>query len=347
MRLPSLKIRHLDARFPVIQAGMGVRVGNADLAAATINLGGYGTIASVGLATPSLKKDFISETNRLLAEEIKKAKSLCDNKKPLGVNIMVALSNYRELIEQSIKSEVDYIISGAGIPLYLPEYVGDKNIALIPVLSNPRAVAILLKAWGKKYNRQPDAIIIEGPNCGGHLGFTEEMLKNPETCSLDILLKETQKVLNKFKLDIPIIAAGDISCREDIEQAINAGFDGVQIGTRFMATEEAGIDIKSKEVLVNATSDDVVVIKSPVGLPVRVLKTPLVDRIMHGQREQFACPFRCLRTCKPAEAPFCIAEALLATMRGDVEDGLYMVGNNIDAIDKIISLKEFFEDLED
>lgn len=347
MKFPRLKIRNIHSRFPVIQAGMGVRVGNADLAAATINLGGYGTIASVGLAETETKSDFVSETNRLLNVEIQKAKKLCDNKKPLGVNIMVALSNYKELVKTSVASGVDFIISGAGIPLYLPEYVGDADVALIPVLSSARGLVVLLKAWGRKYKRMPDAIILEGPNCGGHLGFTGEMLANPATCSLEIMLKEVHEVMNKYQCHVPLIAAGEVVCRKDIENFLRAGFNGVQIGTRFIATDEAGIDIKSKEVFVKASRDDVLVIESPVGLPVRVLKTPLVDRVINGEPEQFSCPYLCLRTCHPAKAPFCIAKALLATLSGDVENGLYMVGNNIDAIDKIIPLKDFFDELED
>ena len=348
MKLPPLKIRNLESRFPVIQAGMGVRVGNATLAAATVNLGGYGTIASVGLGDIEISKtDFVEECSRELQEEIYRTKELCDNKSPLGVNIMVALSNYEEIVHASIDAGVDFIVSGAGLPLPLPGYVGDADVALIPVVSGGRALEVVLRAWQRKYKRQPDAIILEGPQCGGHLGFSYEMLEHPETCSLDIILEEAHEVMDKYDCDVSLIAAGEIACREDIEDALNAGFDGVQIGTKFIATEEAGIDIRSKEVFVDAKPEDVVVIKSPVGLPVRVLKTPLVERVMSGGQETFSCPYRCLRTCNPGKVPFCIAKALIATWRGDVENGLYMTGCNVEAVDKIIPLKEFFDKLED
>lgn len=348
MKLPPLKIGKCESRFPVIQAGMGVRVGNADLAAETIKCGGFGTIASVGLGDiEKSKTDFVNESNRLLVDEIKKARILADGKAPLGVNVMVALSNYEEIIRASVKAGIDFIISGAGLPIPLPEFTMGSDVALIPVISGGRALEILLRAWARKYKKKPDAVIIEGPGCGGHLGFSNDMLDNPETCSLEILLKEVKEVMDKYECDVPLIAAGEIASREDIEHALKMGYDGVQIGTKFITTEEAGIDIKSKEVFVEAEEKDVVVIKSPVGLPVRVLKTPLVKRVLDGGKESFKCPYRCLRTCRPAKVPFCIAKALLATWRGDVDNGLYMTGCNITELDKIIPLKEFFDSLED
>jgi len=347
MKLPSLKIGKYESRFPVIQAGMGVRVGNADLAAETINCGGYGTIASVGLGDiEKSKTNFVSESNRLLVDEIGKARKLAGESGPLGVNVMVALSNYEEIIRASVEAGIDFIISGAGLPIPLPEFVGDSDVALIPVISGGRALEILLRAWKRKYNRKPDAIVVEGPKCGGHLGFSYDMLDHPETCSLEKLLQEVKEVMAKYECDVPVVAAGEVASREDIEDALKIGYDGVQIGTKFITTEEAGIDKKSKQVFIDAVDEDVVVIKSPVGLPVRVLNTPLVQRVLDGGREKFTCPYRCLRTCRPAKVPFCIAKALLATWRGDVDNGLYMTGCNITALDRIIPLKEFFDTLE-
>jgi len=346
MKLPSLKIRNLESKFPVIQAGMGVRVGNADLSAETIIQGGYGTIASVGLGDiEKSKTDFVEESNRLLTQEIERARELAGNRAPLGVNVMVALSNYEDIVKTSVKAGIDFIISGAGLPIPLPEFVGDADVALIPVISGGRALEVLLRAWKRKYNRKPDAIIAEGPKCGGHLGFSYEMLDHPETCSLDIILKEIKEVMAKYDCDVPVISAGEVASRKDIEDALRMGYDGVQIGTKFITTEEAGIDRKSKQVFVDAKNEDVVVIKSPVGLPVRVLNTPLVQRVIDGGREKFTCPYRCLRTCRPAKVPFCIAKALLSTWRGDVENGLYMTGCNVDDLDEIIPLKEFFDTL--
>lgn len=347
MKLPPLKIRNLVSEFPVIQAGMGVRIGNATLAAAAVNCGAFGTIASVGMGDIATKKeDFARVTGESLVAEIRHAKELCNHKKPLGINVMVALSNYESMIRYAISEGVDFIISGAGLPLYLPEYVGDADVALIPVISGGRAMEVILKTWARRYNRKPDAVIVEGPKNGGHLGFTMEQIEHPETCSLEILCKEVREVLNAHGCDsVPMLAAGEVASKADIERCLAMGYDGVQIGTYFIAAEESGIDRRSKEVFVKATTEDIVVTKSPVGLPVRVLKTPLVQRVLAGNREPFTCPYRCLRTCNPAKSMFCIARALLATWSGDVEHGLYMCGMNVKAVDHIYPLKEFFDSL--
>ena len=348
MKLPALKIRNLETKYPVIQAGMGVRIGMAELSSAVVNCGGYGTIASVGIGDIERGKfRFVDECNENFALELKKARELCGGKKPLGVNVMVALSNYEEIVRTAVAGGVDFIISGAGLPLPLPEYVGDADVALIPVISSGRAFEVVVKTWLRKYNRKPDAVIVEGPKCGGHLGFTMEMIEHPETCSMEILLKEVQDVIARYNLDgLPIIAAEEVACRADIERFLKMGYNGVQIGTYFITTEESGIDARSKQVFVDAKAEDVVVIKSPVGLPVRVLKSPLVQRVLTGGREKFTCPYRCLRSCNPAKSLFCIAKALLATWRGDTENGLYMVGCNIESVKKIYPVKEFFDSLD-
>lgn len=348
MKLPSLKIRNLETKYPVIQAGMGVRIGMAELSSAVVNCGGYGTIASVGIGDIERGKfRFVDECNENFALELKKARELCGGKKPLGVNVMVALSNYEEIVRTAVAGGVDFIISGAGLPLPLPEYVGDADVALIPVISSGRAFEVVVKTWLRKYNRKPDAVIVEGPKCGGHLGFTMDMIEHPETCSMEILLKEVQDVIVRYNLQgLPIIAAEEVACRADIERFLKMGYNGVQIGTYFITTEEAGIDARSKQFFIDAKSEDVVVIKSPVGLPVRVLKSPLVQRVLTGGREKFTCPYRCLRSCNPAKSLFCIAKALLATWRGDTENGLYMVGCNIESVKKIYPVKEFFDSLD-
>jgi len=348
MKLPPLKIRNLESKYPVVQAGMGVRVAMARLAAETIRCGGYGTIASVGIGDLERgKTHFADECSTNFAIEIRKAKELCGNRKPLGVNVMVALSNYEEIVRTAVQEQVDYIISGAGLPLQLPEYVGNADLALIPVVSSARAFDLVVRTWQRKYNRKPDAVIVEGPRNGGHLGFTMEQIEHPETCSLELLYGEIRTVACRYGLDaLPILAAGEIASRADIEHWLSIGYSGVQIGTFFVTSEEADIDRRSKEVYINATPDDITVIKSPVGLPVRVLKTPLVQRVLAGGREDFSCPYRCLRSCDHRKAHFCIARALIATWAGDVENGLYMVGCNVGAAKKIYPIREFFTELD-
>ena len=302
MKLPPLKIRNLESKYPVVQAGMGVRVAMARLAAETIRCGGYGTIASVGIGDLERgKTHFADECSTNFAIEIRKAKELCGNRKPLGVNVMVALSNYEEIVRTAVQEQVDYIISGAGLPLQLPEYVGNADLALIPVVSSARAFDLVVRTWQRKYNRKPDAVIVEGPRNGGHLGFTMEQIEHPETCSLELLYGEIRTVACRYGLDtLPILAAGEIASRADIEHWLSIG----------------------------------------------VLKTPLVQRVLAGGREDFSCPYRCLRSCDHRKAHFCIARALIATWAGDVENGLYMVGCNVGAVKKIYPIREFFAELD-
>ncbi len=349
MKLPVLKIRNLESRFPVIQAGMGIHIGSAALAAETVNLGGFGTIASVGLGDKEKGKYNMGRVNaEALRQEIDLAKRRCAGKKPLGVNIMTVLSDYQDFVQTSIEAKVDYIISGAGLPLKLPEYVGNADIALIPVISGGRALELILKIWSRKYNRLPDAVIVEGPRNGGHLGFSAEQLAHPETCSLEILLQEVKDVVKRYDCaGMPVIGAGEVACRRDIEKMLQTGYEGVQIGTHFICSEEAGIAKESKEVYVHAKPEDIVVIKSPVGLPVRVLKTPLVERVMAQKKENFTCYYHCLKSCNPEKSQFCIARALIATWSGDVEHGLYMCGMNVGKCTRIYPLKDFFATLED
>lgn len=348
MKLPKLKIRGLESRFPVIQAGMGIKVATSDLAAAAVDCGAFGTIASVGLGQLERSlEDYLEDSRKSLIYEIGRARDLTGGKKPLGVNIMVALSNYEQVVRAAVEAGVDFIISGAGLPLPLPEYVGDADIALIPVISSRRALDLVLKTWARKYDRMPDAVVVEGPRCGGHLGFTMEQIEHPETCALDFLYGEVRAAMAEYGLDVPVIGAGEVACRGDIEKMLSIGYDGVQIGTRFIVAEEAGIDRVSKQVFIDAKPEDVTIIHSPVGLPVRVLRTPLIDRLEAGGKEDFTCAFRCLRTCKPSKVSFCIAKALVSAWLGDVENGIFMTGCNVGALEEVAPLKNFFRDLED
>lgn len=347
MQLPELKIGRLRSRFPVIQAGMGVRVGIGQLAGAVINAGGMGVVASVGLGNYGEEhgRSYAEESSYRLALEIREARQITGGKGPLGVNVMVALTNYEKLIKVAVDEGVDFIISGAGLPLKLPSYVS-KDTMIIPVISSGKGASIITRTWLKKYNRRPDAIIIEGPLCGGHLGFTYEQLAHPEARPISAILKEVQEALGEEHSDIPLIAAEGVNTREDIENYIAMGFSGVQVGTRFICVTESGMDPKGQQLYIDATNDDVVIIKSPVGLPVRVLKTPLVERVLNGSQEVFTCPYKCLVTCDFKTVPFCIAHALIVACKGNIEDGLFMTGSNVDAIKSVISVKDFFKSLE-
>jgi len=345
--LPSLKFGKFETKYPVIQAGMGVRVAAGKLAGTVIKHGGVGVIASVGLCKPeeAIGRQFVEACNSALRDEIKIAREISGGKGPLGVNIMVALTNYEELARTAVDAGIDFIISGAGLPVRLPAYVPEE-VALIPVISSGRAAGIVLRTWRKKYNRKPAAIVIEGPLCGGHLGFSNDQIENPDECSIDVLLQEVKDVLKQEELDVPLLAAESVKNKADIDTLIAMGFDGVQVGTRFILTEESGVADASKEVWRNATVDDVVVMKSPVGMPVRVLKTPLVVQALRGESRPIKCPYKCLITCDFKTVPFCIANALVAVSDGDVDNGIFMTGLNISEINDIISVEDFFKSLD-
>ena len=344
-----LKIGDLEIEMPVIQAGMGVQVAKSELAAAVARAGGVGCISSVGLGTIEASlKDYLADSRENLAKEIRNARRLA-NGGVIGVNIMVALANYDDMVDVCVKEKVDIIVSGAGLPINLPELTKGSGIKLIPVISSGRAMKVILKSWDRRYKTMPDAVIIEGPQCGGHMAFTREQVLHPETAPIQKILNDVKEILAPYEKEynkkIPLIGAENIVTPEDVLKKLEMGFDGVHIGTRFICTEESGIDRKSKEVYVNAKDEDIVVLHSPLGLPVKVLKTPLVEKLLNGEKIPFGCQFRCLRACEATEAKFCIADALVKTLYGETDEGLFMVGSGIGRINDIIPAEQFFEQL--
>ena len=329
---------------------MGVQVAKAELAGAVSKAGGIGCISSVGLGTLEGSLDnYFEETSKNLAIEIRKAREIAPEG-ILSVNVMMALSNYDDIIKVCVEEKVDIIISGAGLPVSLPGLTEGSNIKIVPVVSSGRSLAILLKAWKRRYNQMPDGVVLEGPLCGGHMAFSWDQLDHTDEVSIDKLLLEVKEALAPYEaesgISVPIIGAENIATCDDIVAMLEMGFDGVQVGTRFICTEESGLDPKSKQVYVDATDDDVVTIQSPLGLPVKVLRTPFSERILKGEKIPFGCPFLCLRACKANKARFCLADALVDTLFGNTEKGLYMVGSAIGKINDIISVNEFLAPLQ-
>lgn len=334
---------------PVIQAGMGLQVAKARLASAVMRAGGIGCISSVGLGNlENSLQDYANDSKKNLRLQIQEARRDAPNG-ILAVNVMVALSIYDDMIAICVEEGVDIIISGAGLPLSLPGLVGDAPIAIVPVVSSARAMNVIMRTWHRRYNRLPDAVIVEGPLCGGHMAFTYDQILRPETVPIEKIRVEVQEMLAPYEAEyqrhVPLIGAEAVVTCDDVEMLLAKGFEGVQIGTRFICTEEAGIDRRSKEVYVGARNEDIVLMHSPLGMPVKVLRTPLVERLLAEQKIPFKCPFRCLRACDAGEAKFCIADALVATLHGDVENALFMTGSNVGNVTDIIPAEEFFEPL--
>lgn len=345
--LPALRIADLEINPPIIQGGMGVRVSGARLAAAVANEGCAGVIASVGLGRfeDSPGSQFVRLNDEALKAEIRKARSL--SKGIIGVNVMVALSNYESLIRTAAEERVDFIVSGAGLPLELPGLVPDRNIKLIPIVSSARALRIICSKWKKSHDRMPDAVILEGPRAGGHLGFKHEDLDQDGQATLEDLLVETVELANTYDPPIPVIAAGGVYNGGDIVRMLELGASGVQMATRFVCTKECDVDERFKTAYINATAEDVVIIHSPVGMPARVIRNDFVDRISRGETMPFKCEYRCLKTCDPNTAPYCIAKVLANASKGIMDESFAFAGSNAPRCTEIVTVRELIKQLVD
>jgi len=345
--LPALRIAGLKIDPPIIQGGMGVSVSRANLAAAVADEGCAGTIASVGLGRfddfSSTHSVQLQQDDDALRFEIRKARSL--SKGVIGVNVMVALTNYANLIKVAVEEEIDFIVSGAGLPLELPSLVQTRDIALIPIVSSGKALKVICSRWIKSADRLPDAVVLEGPKAGGHLGFKHEELEEGSEKGLEQLLADVVEEARKYDPPIPVIAAGGIYTGEDIARLIDQGAAGVQMATRFVCTHECDVDDGFKQAYVNATEADIAIIHSPVGMPARVIRNAFVDRINRGETMPFKCDFQCLRTCDPNTAPYCIAEVLNMASKGKMDESFAFSGSNSPRIKEIVSVKELVAQL--
>jgi NAD(P)H-dependent flavin oxidoreductase YrpB (nitropropane dioxygenase family) len=347
-KLQDLKIGNIVINPPIIQGGMGVRISKSSLASAVSNTGALGVIASVGLGDEKAsEKDYINSSKEALRKEIKKAKKL--TKGYLGVNIMIALTNYNSLAKVCVDEGVDIIFSGAGLPIKLPEFLINSDVKFVPIISSPRAIEIICKSWLKRYGKVPDAFVLEGPDAGGHLGFSLEELQATEKDTLEKLFISAKQIVKKFenisKKHIPIILAGGIFTGQDIAKYLKLGADGVQMATRFVCTKECDAHLNYKKQFLNAKKEDIILIKSPVGLMGRVIKNNFVERICNGEKIDFDCHYQCLKHCDSKKVHYCIADALTNASRGNFEMGFAMCGLNAYRINKIVSVNQLIRDL--
>ena len=342
---PSLTIGDLNIKLPIIQGGMGVRISLAGLAGAVANQGGVGVIATAGIGGMSEdpKTSYVELNREHLIKEIRKARSISNG--VIGINIMVALSDYETLAKTAVEEKADLIISGAGLPLNLPQYVGDSNIKLIPIVSSGRALSVICKKWKNNYNRLPDAVIVEGPKAGGHLGYAFDEVANNTTMSLEEIIKDVLPVANSFDKPIPVIAAGGIFDGYDIANTLKCGVAGVQMATRFVCTEECDVHPAFKQMYLDAQEGDITLIKSPVGLPGKVLNNGFVKRINEGEKLPFKCKYQCLKSCNYRKAPYCIAEVLHQASIGNLENAFAFAGSNAYKCDEILSVENLVKKL--
>lgn len=345
----ELRIGELTINLPIIQGGMGIGVSMSGLAAAVANEGGVGVIAVAGLGMfePDYAKNFIEANNRGLRKEIQKARELTNG--VLGVNIMVALTNFAELVKTSISEGIDIIIAGAGLPLNLPQYLtkGSKT-KLVPIVSSGRATKILCSKWKEQYDYLPDAIVLEGPMAGGHLGFKRNQLEDPEFALEKLLpdvLVEVKQFEEKYNTTIPVIAAGGVYTGADIKEIMDLGASGVQMGTRFVITEECDASLKFKQTYIDSKEEDMEIIDSPVGMPGRAIKNEFIEKVNRGEKRPVKCPYKCLRTCNIETTPYCIVAALINGRKGNFYNGYAFAGANAYKATKIFTVKELMESL--
>lgn len=308
MKLPPLKIGPFTAPIPLVQGGMSVRVSTSALAIPVAQCGGIGTIGGSGIPVDELKAD------------IRKAKSATDG--VIAVNIMFAMKDFYELVMASIEAGVDMIVTGAGFSRDIFKIGQETNTPIVSIVSSP-SFARLAEKLGAA------AIVVEAKEAGGHLG-TDQALRE--------IFPEVRKVVKK----VPLIAAGGITNGYEMAEMMeHYGADGVQIATRFVLTHECSVDDNFKQTMLKASADDVTLVRSPVGLPGRALKTPFVDKLAAKvEMKAKECRWKCLKKC---DHFYCISERLQKAYQGDLEDGLFFTGENVWKMKEIMSVREVFE----
>lgn len=347
--MKAFNIGDLQINVPIIQGGMGIGISLSGLAAAVANQGGVGVISAVGIGMfeKDFARNFIHANIRALKREINLAREKTNG--VIGVNIMVALTNFSDLVKTAISEKADIIFSGAGLPLNLPSFLtNDSKTKLVPIVSSGRAAALICKKWKEVYNYLPDAIVVEGPKAGGHLGFKREQLDNPEFALEKLVPEVVSEVKNfeeKYQTSIPVIAAGGIYSGSDIKKIMDLGATGVQLGTRFVTTHECDASIEFKQTYINSTENDIEIIQSPVGMPGRAIRNDFIEKINRGEKRPVKCPYKCLKTCDVGKTPYCIFAALMSAMKGNFFNGYAFAGSNAWRTSKIISVKETFDAL--
>ena len=352
-QIPKLRIDDLEVDLPLIQGGMGVGISLSGLASAVANEGGIGVIstAGIGMLEPDFNKNFKEANNRALRREITKAKQMTHG--VIGVNILVALSDCFELLEVAAEEGADVVFLGAGLPLKMPKTLLPDNprktaMKIVPIVSSARAAKLIFQYWERNFKRVPDAVVVEGPMAGGHLGFNRAQINDPQY-ALGKILPEVISALRpfreSFKKDIPVIAAGGIYTGDDIYRYLESGVQGVQMATRFVATYECDASPAFKDTYIKCKQEDLTIIDSPVGLQGRAIKNKFLELVSRGIKKPVKCPWKCLKTCDYTKSPYCIGAALTNAKKGKLEKGFAFAGANAYRVNKITSVKELIKTL--
>ena len=350
MEARPLKMGNIEAKVPLIQGGMGGGRSLGRLAGAVAKEGGIGIIsaAQIGFKEPDFDTNTKEANLRAIQKEYDKARAIAPDG-IIGFNIMVAMRHYEEYVRAAIEAGADLILSGAGLPTDLPRIAGDSRAKLAPIVSTDKSAKVILKYWGRKYKRMPDLLVIEGPKAGGHLGFTKEQLKAYDQAAYDAevsdILDTVRSYEEEFQCRIPVALAGGIENKAQAEHAFSLGVDAIQAATRFVTTEECDAHIKYKEAYLNAKETDIVIVKSPVGMPGRAILNPFMEKVMAGERFPHSSCHGCLQKCNPSEIPYCITDALVHAARGEVDDALLFCGAYAYKADHLETVKEVIDSL--
>lgn len=333
---------------PLIQGGMGIGVSLSGLAGAVAKEGGAGTIsaAQIGFLQPEFEQNPVLANLKAMEEELQKARKIAPDG-ILGFNIMVAMNHYETYVRKAVETGADFIVSGAGLPLDLPAMVSDTDIAIAPIVSSARGAALILKYWEKKYHRYPDFIVIEGPEAGGHLGFSRRQLEEKMDYDMEIseILKLVRVYEKKAERKIPVAVGGGICDKARAEHGFMLGADLIQVASRFITTKECDADSAYKDAYLKAQKEDIVLVSSPVGMPGRAIRNPFLERVEKGEVQRPQKCFGCLKHCNPAEIPYCITEALIHAVKGDTENGLLFCGAQGFLANQIETVQDVMEDL--
>ncbi len=348
--MKGIKLGDKESKYPIIQGGMGVGVSLHKLAGNVNKEGGIGVIstADIGYQEEDFNTNPLKANLRAIGTEIKKAREIAGEDKILAVNVMVALKNYADIVKECVKQKIDLIISGAGIPKDLPEYIKGSKTKIAPIVSSLRCCKLIVKHWITKYNYAPDMIVIEGTEAGGHLGFKPEELEEGNKPKLEDITKDVVNYIKEVEKDtgkeIPVISAGGIWDKNDIEKFLGLGASGVQMATRFVATDECDASEEFKKAYVEASKENIKIIKSPVGMPGRALYNKFIKKVENEKSKITKC-YGCIKTCDVATTPYCITKALINAVKGNLDEGLIFVGSNVHKIEKIVPVHDLMQEL--
>jgi len=348
----QFKIGDMEFSKPIVQGGMGIGISLSNLAGNVSKNGGLGVLSSVEMGSdfPNYKENPKFANKQALEYHFKRAKEISGNR-PIGLNIMVALTEYEQLVKDAIQVGVDIIFAGAGLPLTLPELTRNSAIKIAPIISSKRVAKLILKHWWRHYKIVPDAIVLEGPLAGGHLGFKLEDLTLERLAEQALpglipgVLEEIKPYEDLAGRKIPLIAGGGITTAAEVRETLEAGADAVQIGSLFIATEECDASPAFKEAIINAQKADIEIIISPAGLPGRAIHTPFLKEVSAGLRKPRSCPRNCIKSCDFKTTPYCIAAALIAGKWGDFENGFVFSGANAYKINEITTVEALINKL--